>query len=312
MKISDINPVNQLISVLTYYNIEPEDKIACPIHQENTPSCLIDFNKGTYYCFGCYSHGDAITLIKEVEGLNDLKAMHKLHKIINKKCTSKLDYDKIILNNRKEKVNKKEAIQESKQYFIDLPKEKWIKNTRAKRYIMGRGYDIKTILEAKIKLNIHSKNYPIICPIIENNKFTGYVCRTILEDTSKKYLYNPGFRRAETFLGNIKDDWLFVTEGYFDWLSLRKFGIKNAIAILGWKITKYQIESILKVTNKVVSALDNTPTGEKGTKELQKYFKVRRLYFPENCKDVGDISDYEFNKCYIKTFKGGILNGRKS
>ena len=40
--------------------------------------------------------------------------------------------------------------------------------------------------------------------MIDNGKFKGWVCRTTDKDIEKKrkYLYNKGFRRAETLVGS--------------------------------------------------------------------------------------------------------------
>lgn len=32
--------------------------IKCPFHKEETASCVINHEKGTYYCFGCGKSGN--------------------------------------------------------------------------------------------------------------------------------------------------------------------------------------------------------------------------------------------------------------
>ena len=34
----------------------------CPFHNEKTPSCKINDDQGTYYCFGCGARGDIFTI----------------------------------------------------------------------------------------------------------------------------------------------------------------------------------------------------------------------------------------------------------
>ncbi len=50
----------------------------CPFHQEKTPSFSVSPNKGFYKCFGCGAAGDAITFIREIEGLNFAEAVKYL------------------------------------------------------------------------------------------------------------------------------------------------------------------------------------------------------------------------------------------
>ena len=41
----------------------------CPFHGEKTASFHVDDQKGFYYCFGCHAKGDALTFLREAEGL---------------------------------------------------------------------------------------------------------------------------------------------------------------------------------------------------------------------------------------------------
>ncbi len=42
----------------------------CPFHTEKTPSFSVNAEEGLYYCFGCRASGDAITFVRETEGLD--------------------------------------------------------------------------------------------------------------------------------------------------------------------------------------------------------------------------------------------------
>ncbi|MHA7877845.1 MAG: DNA primase [Bacteroidota bacterium] len=50
----------------------------CPFHQERTPSFSVSPNKGFYKCFGCGTAGDAITFIREIEGISFVEAVKYL------------------------------------------------------------------------------------------------------------------------------------------------------------------------------------------------------------------------------------------
>ena len=41
----------------------------CPFHGEKTASFHVDDQKGFYYCFGCHAKGDALTFLREAEGM---------------------------------------------------------------------------------------------------------------------------------------------------------------------------------------------------------------------------------------------------
>ena len=50
----------------------------CPFHGEKTASFHVDDQKGFYYCFGCHAKGDALTFLREAEGMNFIEAVELL------------------------------------------------------------------------------------------------------------------------------------------------------------------------------------------------------------------------------------------
>jgi DNA primase len=52
----------------------------CPFHQEKTPSFSVSPAKGFYKCFGCDAAGDAITFVREIEGISFIEAVKYLAK----------------------------------------------------------------------------------------------------------------------------------------------------------------------------------------------------------------------------------------
>ncbi|AUH63511.1 DNA primase [Paracoccus zhejiangensis] len=50
----------------------------CPFHQEKSASFHCDDQKGFYYCFGCQAKGDALTFLRELDGLDFMDAVKVL------------------------------------------------------------------------------------------------------------------------------------------------------------------------------------------------------------------------------------------
>ena len=50
----------------------------CPFHNEKTPSFHVNDSEGFYHCFGCGVHGDAISYVREVDGLDFVEAIEHL------------------------------------------------------------------------------------------------------------------------------------------------------------------------------------------------------------------------------------------
>jgi DNA primase len=171
-----------------------------------------------------------------------------------------------------------------------------------------RGYNEKALNDCNAKVT-YNNSYPIIFPMLDNGKFKGWVCRTTNKEVEKKrkYLYNAGFSRATTLVGDYGNaDYLFVVEGYMDRLRFLQNGYKeNVVAILGWKMSKEQQNKIKKAGIKyIISALDNDECGEKGTRYLKSIFpNVIRFKHIKGIKDTGEMSDEKFRKAYNYTMK---------
>lgn len=50
----------------------------CPFHSEKTPSFNVSRERQTFHCFGCGKGGDAISFVREIEGLTFSEAVQKL------------------------------------------------------------------------------------------------------------------------------------------------------------------------------------------------------------------------------------------
>ena len=53
-------------------------KACCPFHREKTPSFFITPSRGTYKCFGCGEHGDALSFVMKMDGLTFPEALKRL------------------------------------------------------------------------------------------------------------------------------------------------------------------------------------------------------------------------------------------
>lgn len=54
----------------------------CPFHEDHQPSLAVYPETRSFYCFGCYKHGDVITFVRELEHLGFVEALDALEKLI--------------------------------------------------------------------------------------------------------------------------------------------------------------------------------------------------------------------------------------
>lgn len=313
-----------LYEVVKHYGLEPlvGSKIICPFHNDEFPSLLLNFEENNFYCFGCGKHGNAVDFVKYVTGLNDLQAYREVKHILSSSEKEEVDvYKKTVL--RRKKTNKQDY-NESYDYYYGLKKIRWELEppegfekefTESKRYMLKRGFTSKSLNHAGAKLTFNNA-YPLIFPMLDNGKFKGWVCRTTNKDIEKKrkYLYNKGFSRVNCLVGEYgSEEYVFVVEGYMDKLKFNQFGIKNVVAVLGWKMSKEQEKKLKESGVKyVISALDNDVSGKRGTEYLKSIFPVVRFCYLKGVKDAGEMDKEQFNKMYKKTmwkFRKGLKNG---
>lgn len=305
----------ELSKVLLYFGYIPDAsssdyKIVCPFHQDVNPSMAVNLDSGIFYCFGCGATGDALTFVTMMyPKLNSLQCVRKLFEILKSDKIEKIDFSNRVKKNKK---GSKQLYDIAWDYYYGLSAIDW-KNNKDRdvndclNYMERRGFNALTLNKCNAKIT-YNNQYPIIFPMFDNDEFKGWVCRTTNPEIEKKrkYLYNTGFMRRTTLVGNYNDcETVFIVEGYMDRLKFIQFGVTNVVAILGWKMTKEQELKLKKsgITH-VISALDNDECGMKGTKYLSTIFsKVTRFrYFP-GIKDPGEMNKNNFKKMYIDTMK---------
>jgi DNA primase len=75
-----VNLLEVASRVVTMRKVGSRFRGLCPFHQEKTPSFYVNPENGFYKCFGCGKAGDAITFVRETEGLNFTEAVETLAK----------------------------------------------------------------------------------------------------------------------------------------------------------------------------------------------------------------------------------------
>lgn len=315
MRTIDLFSGDALAKVLHYYNYpSDEEKIVCPFHDDIYPSMQVNYSSGSCFCYGCQKSYDTLSFVKQFEKQSDdLKACIKLAKIMKSKDVSKIKAKQTTIK----RADNKQLLTEAEDYYFNLGSVNWkTEQSDEVKYMVARGFKRETLNMCKAKYT-YNKSYPLVFPMFDNGEFKGWVCRTTLKTIEKrrKYLYNEGFSRATTLCGHYsKGKTVVICEGYMDMLKFRQFGLKNVVAILGWKITAEQIAKLkAKGITEVISALDSDECGRKGTAYLKNFFNVTEFQYPKGVKDAGDLDEKQFKLSFEKTKamlkSGGIKNG---
>jgi len=157
--------------------------------------------------------------------------------------------------------------------------------------------------------------------------------RSLLSDDERqnkqKYTYSAGCRKDLYVYGLdkacdsiIANDFVILTEGQFDCISLHANGIFNAVA-LGWaNLSAYQMFQVHRYTNNIFVMLDNDEAGQKGKSRIREKFKdvanIKLIGSPNEFKDIDEFfrgcNDKKYINHVIDTLKslGRIINGKEN
>lgn len=111
-----------IVSVIQNYTVLKHTgsnwKGNCPFHNENTPSFIVNENKGIYKCFGCGAGGDSIAFIINKERVDFYQAVE----IIAKICGIPIEYEEVP---DKEKFEKQKAERDQLKQIVRYTVEKY-------------------------------------------------------------------------------------------------------------------------------------------------------------------------------------------
>jgi DNA primase catalytic core len=109
----------------------------CPFHEERTPSFSINAVDRLYYCFGCGAKGDAITFVREKEGLDFAQAIEWLAD----RFRVPLEYEEVSpeVDARRRRTERLHALLEQAAAFYERYLWESANGEPGRAYLAGRG-----------------------------------------------------------------------------------------------------------------------------------------------------------------------------
>lgn len=270
----------------------------CPFHEEKTPSCKINDESSSYYCFGCGAKGDIFTLYTDLYNYNFIDAVKELSQRagvqINFESTKKSKQENRIEeimkisclwfqqnlnhpaanncnNYLKERKLTKETIDKFKLGFS------YNSNLSLYEYLKSKSFTEDELLKSNIvKLDKNKKfrDYfyrRLIFPIMNiQGKVVGFGGRA-LDNSMPKYINSPesDIFKKRYLLYNLnlaknsarKKNNLLICEGYMDVISLNQNGISSVVAPLGTALTEDQLNLSWVYSSKPTIMFDGDTAG---------------------------------------------------
>ena len=253
----------------------------CPLHGERTPSLSVSPDKGVYYCFGCQRSGDAITFVREIEGLDFAGAVEMLAA----RAGIQLHYDSRdegAARSRRKRLL--EAVEKARDFYHQRLLDGRDAGP-ARHYLRSRGYDGDLVRRWKIgwapdggevlarylrlsdedlrdsglgRINSRGRQYDffrgrVLFPISdERGDVVGFGGRVMPDADGPKYLNTSAearvYDKSRVLYGLhehrrqiVKEGQAVVCEGYTDVIGCAEAGIELAVATCGTALTEDHI-----------------------------------------------------------------------
>ena len=274
----------------------------CPFHSEKTPSFSVVDDDGFYHCFGCGAHGDAISFLRETDGLEFMEAVERLADMAGLAMPRSTPQDPKVTEQRRAVFDILEA---TTQFFqAALTRDD---GAVAERYLRDRGlgedvlrvYRLGYSPRGGLRAALNAKGFSdadmlaagvirksdrdgslydyfrdrVMFPI-ENRqgKVIAFGARA-LGDAMPKYL-NSGegqtFSKKSVLYGWVQAREglrrklpLVVAEGYMDVIAIQKSGVASAVAPLGTALTEEQIALLWKLHDEPILCFDGDAAGQR-------------------------------------------------
>jgi DNA primase len=276
----------------------------CPFHQEKTPSFSVSPDRGTYHCFGCGVGGDAISFVREIEGLDFVGAIEWLAD----RFSVPLEYEDSTPEADAQRKRKERLYALLEQAASFYERVLWSESgTAVQEYLSSRGLSEEACREFRLGLSsggslakkAREKGFTpgeltaaglltkrgtdyfqrrLMFPLADaRSRVIGFQARKLHDDDPLrgKYVNSPEsdlFHKSNVLYGLhlarpaiAKEDRAVVVEGNTDVIALRQSGLKPVVASMGTALTERQLIELSRLTQRVFLCFDSDAAGEEAT-----------------------------------------------
>jgi len=221
----------------------------------------INIKTGFFICPICNWRGNFYKFVSFVEGLSWREVYDKYKN--ESEDISLADFQAVV-ENRLYPVNEQEQVNTNIGSGFGFETLEITEDTIAYKYLVGRGITMEKIKKYRLKYCIRGKYaFRIIIPTYENNKLVYFVARKYISAFFAPKVMNPPKSSTQFLPKNeivfgidniIKGEWLVITEGVFDAMTIPNYGI----ALLGKYLSNKQFFKIINLgIQRVYVMLDN-------------------------------------------------------
>ena len=277
----------------------------CPFHDEKTPSFSVSPDRGTYHCFGCGVGGDAISFVRELEGLDFVGAIEWLADRFN----VELEYEDASpeADAQRRRRDRLYALLDQAATFYErvlwaetgkpvqsYMAERGLGEEVSREFRLGlspagatlarkageKGFSREELAAAGLVTRRGSDYFQgrLMFPLTDaRGRVIGFQARKLREDDPLrgKYVNSPEselFHKSHVLYGLhlargavTKEDRALVVEGNTDVIALRQAGVLPVVASMGTALTEPQLRELKRLTQRLFLCFDSDAAGEEAT-----------------------------------------------
>ena len=289
-----IDPVAVISRYVSLKKAGASYKGKCPFHKDDTPSFVVNAEKGLWHCFGCGEGGDIVGFLMKIERIPFLEAARRLA------AEAGVDFETSSDDGERETL--RQAMDAAARYFAANLRDD-AKGKRSRDYLIERGYPEDVWdrfglgvappgwegLKRELAPQFEEARLIELGLLVEGDRgtydrFRDRTMFTVYDlsnrpiafggrafDGEPKYLNSsktPLFDKGRTLYGLSWAREAFsetkraiLVEGYTDVLTLHCAGLTNAVASMGTALTQGQADLLSRFVDEVVIVYDRDAAG---------------------------------------------------
>ncbi|MFV2038998.1 MAG: DNA primase [Acidimicrobiales bacterium] len=285
----------------------------CPFHNEKSPSFSVNQQEGYFHCFGCHKSGDAITFVREIDGLDFVGAVERL--AVRSGIT--LTYTNANEGHRRRRRDQLvDAVEDAVEFYnrrlLDAPdagtaraylRERGITGDDVRAYKIGWAPDdwdtfspasklpAKVLDEAglgfvnkrgRIQDSFRAR---VMFPIYDiAGAAVGFGGRKMPGADGPKYKNSQEsaiYHKSRLLYGLnwakediVRADEVIVCEGYTDVIGYAQAGLPRAVATCGTALTEDHVKILKRFAKRIVLSFDADSAGQAAAERFYEWEKI--------------------------------------
>lgn len=310
----------------------------CPFHADGgRPNFHVYVGTQSWYCFRCGVGGDVIRFVQQIEGVGFREAVERLVGGSVPACPLRRAAS-FPAPRPTSSCTWGPAERACLAAAVELYSNRLFSEPPALAYVTRRGLDRSTLeqcrvgyaagdelvaylrwrrlpVQAAVRAGLLTRRGGeflagrIVVPEVRHGQPVWLIGRAIgADERVPRYLALPGRKPLLGWETSCHSRWVIVTEGPFDWLTLRQWGLP-ALALVGTHVRADVLRALCRFEC-IYLALDNDEAGHAATADLVQTLGPRAI--PLTLTDVKDVADLALHPRGRKAFMRALRQAEAS